>query len=518
MAERFGSQVHPNGGLRFGSQEYVALEGVVAGVVQATETGSDIFAADSYARIVGTVAASESGSDTFASVGLSDLTHTMQAVESPTPDAFLAFGTIVNGSLRFGASEHPSGGVRFGSQSWAPLGPSGAFAASESGSDVFAAAGFLLAVPYTFSAFDVVASFVDYSSESLGAAIDGTLETGYKLLLPVSRPGITFTWEVNASGNPSLRLAQLVGVSAIADVPWYIWDGSSWTAATFSLTDALQGAVFMVETGLDVISIVESVTRFGSIALTEGDPDVMQVVGGVSVAGSLAATDAGADTFAATGAPLYIGVLAATEAATPDVLAALGVVPVAGALAATEAGADTLSANGRLVSTGAMAATESGADSLASIGRVSVSAVFAATESATLDTASVSGSLLVSGAMNAIEQSADTAEVIGELARLAVVAAVESGADVFESDGTVAVSGTLDVTDQLDTFTCFGVRESNGEVVAAELAAIEGGSDRFVARGRIGIIVPIPTFDGPVVTGSSTRVVAVRSRRTSEAA
>lgn len=519
MAVRFGSQQHPSGGLRFGSQEYAAVS-AVAGVLNATESWLDVFAADSYPRINGALAAGEAGSDTLAAGGTSSLLFTMQAREASTPDGFAASGVVtVNlGGYRFGAQTHPLGGLRFGAQSWAALGPNGPLVATESGSDGFASAGFLVDASYTFAAFDILDSFVAYSSESIGAGISGTLDTGNKVMLPVSAPGgISFTWETNDFGNPSLRLAHLVGAQIINDVPWYVWDGSTWTAATFDASDAMQGAVFMVEAGADIFSANAQQTRYGAAALVEAGEDVVAATGAVAVRGSVGVAEVGADTFAANGAPGYSAVLTAYESGD-DVLAAGGTVAVAGVVALTESSSDAFAAAGRLSSTGALTATESGSDAFGAGGFLINGAVLAAIESATPDVAAVSGTVRISGLLGAVEAGADAFASTGRLERSGLVSLVESGVDALDVAGAVLVFGALDATDEPDTFASTGQRESTGDVIAAELAAAEGGADRFVSRGRIGNLVPIPTFDGPIKTSSGTRVVTVRARRTAEAA
>lgn len=520
MALRFGDQQHPSGGLRFGSQEYAPID-AVAGVLHATESGADVFAADSYPRVTGSVAATESGDDTFAASGTSSLARTMQAIEAATPDEFSAVGvvTINVSGYRFGSQVHPGGGLRFGSQRWAALGPSGPLAATEVGDDGLAAAGFLIDAGYTFAEFDILGPFVNYSSESIAAGVLGTLDTGYKVALPVAAPGgITFTWEVNEHGNPSLRLAHLVGARIISNVPWYVWDGGTWTAAAFSASDAMQGAVFMVEAGADIFSANAQQTRFGSAALIESGEDALAVVGRVAVRGALATSETGADTLAGSGAPHYIGSMGAVESADDDVLEADGGVEASGSADLLEIGADSLSAAGRLVSTGEMAATESGSDTLAAIGFLINGAVLAATESSTADVAAFAGSVRVAGRLVCIEAGADAFESTGDLERAGRASLVEVGVDVIEIAGEVLVSGSLAGTDALDTFASTGSRESTGDFIAAELEATEGGADRFVSRGRIGDVVPIPTFDGPVRASSGTRVVKVRSRRNAEAA
>lgn len=520
MAVRFGSQQHPSGGQRFGSQEYAAIN-AAAGDLHASETGADIFAADSYPRVTGSLGATDSGSDTLASSGTSSLLFTMQAHESSVLDGFAASGivTINMGGYRFGSQAHPGGGLRFGSQSWAALGPSGSLVATESGSDGFATVGFLLGASYTFAAFDVLPSFVDYSSESIGAGVVGTLEAGNKVMLPVSAPGgISFSWETNEFGNPSLRLANLVGATIISNVPWYVWDGSAWTVATFDVSDAMQGAVFMTEPGIDIFSANAAQTRYGSAVFNEAGDDFLTAVVGVAVRGALAVSETGTDSLVASGALGYVGAMAAFEGAG-DTLAVSGAVTVAGIGALIESATlDSFTAGGGLVSTGSLAAAEGASDSLSASGFLVNGGALAATESAMPDVASATGVVRVSGALTCIEGGVDTFSSTGRLDRDGQLSMVEIGGDALDIDGEVLVFGALSATDMPDTFASTGTRESTGDIVAAELAAIEGGADRFVSRGRLGDVIPLQTFDGPVNTTSGTRVVVVRSRRTAEAA
>jgi len=511
MAERFGTQVHPSGGLRFGSQTYAAVN-ASAGSMAAVETGLDVFAALAQPSVHGALGATESGADTFAATGISSLSQTMQAHEAGA-DSFIASGLVIAGqSYRFGSQSHPLGGVRFGSASWASLGPYGPMAATESGADTAAAVGWLAGTTYSFAIYDVAASFVDYTTESLGAAITGTLDDGYKVMLPISASGITFAWELNSFGNPSLRLSNLTGATNLSVVPWYVWDGTAWTAATFNVSDALQGAAFMVESGVDVFAGNGSNTRYATVALLETGEDFVQISGSVAVAGALSSAEAGADIFAADGAPGYAGDMTAFESGA-DAFAADGGVVAAGTLAATEAGSDVFASTGSSAATGALAATESGADTFAASASLSSTGSMAATEAATADAFAGSGAVTVTGSLSLTEIGADTFAAVAESERTGALAAAESGADIFSIDGTVAVSGALAAVEENDRFDAVGFREFSGA-----LAAVEVGADRFVARGINGDLVPLQVFDGPVETLSTTRVVGITSRRTAEAA
>lgn len=512
MAERFGSQTHPSGGQRFGSQTYAAVD-ATAGDMAAIETGADVFAADIEPTIHATMSATETGADVLAATGLSSLSQTMQAHESPAPDTMIATGQVIEASsVRFGDQDHPLGGLRFGIQSWAALGPNGPLIAVESGDDTAAAAGWLTDTGYSFEIYEILASFVDYSSESLASAITGTLDDGYKVLLPVSGAGLVFEWELNAFGNPSLRLSSLTGATMLDDVPWFAWDGTTWTESSFDVSDAMQGAAFMVESGVDTFIGNGSQTVYGSMLLTEAAEDFLQVVGGVAVVGSAAASEAGADTFAATGAPSYVGYASLTEDAD-DTIAADGVVAIAGAAAATESGDDVFAAAGGLDNSGDMSAAESGADVLAATGVLSSAGAMAATEEATADVLAGAGVVVVAGAAQLLEAGDDVLAADGILSRVGALAAAEAGDDTVEAAGAVAIAGGLAALELVaDTFAGAGVVPVEGDAVIGEVSLVDGGTDRFVARGIQGDPRPVRNFDGPVVTESSTIVYKVTSR------
>lgn len=441
----------------------------------------------------------------------------MQAHEDPTPDFVVATGFVVGGSVRFGSQVHPAGGLRFGAQAWAGLGPNGPMAAVESGADTAAAIGWLTGVGYSFEIFTVRASFVDYSSESIGLAISGTLDDGYKVLLPIAGPGASLTWEVNDQGNPSLRLSNLTGATNLSGVPWYVWDGSTWTAATFDVSDATQGAVFMVETGADTLSVNGSQTRYGVLALVEAGADFVVIDGGVAISGAFATVEIGADTFAATGSPSYVGAAVLLEAGD-DALAGAGTVAVTGSIATTESAGDAFIAAGVTSIGGALATAESGADTFVAIGGLSIGGALSANESSTADTMAAIGIIRVSGAWASIEHGADGFSSTGRIERIGVAALVEAGFDSFALNGAILVLGALNADEEADRFDAAGFRSFSGNVIAAEIDALEGGSDSFLARGLARDLPPIPDFDGQMSEGSGTKQFTIRSRQQAAAA
>jgi hypothetical protein len=518
MAERFGSQQHPSGGLRFGSQTYTPID-AVAGVLDTLEAGNDAFAADSYPRVNGSLAAEESGSDVLGASGSSSLLFTMHAIESPTSDALIAAGSVTTSALRFGSQTHPGGGLRFGSQVWATLGPSGQLSASESGLDTAVVGGWVEQSAYKFSLFTILADFVDYGVESLGSAITGTLDDGYKVMLPITGPGVSLAWEVDSFGHPSLRLEHVAGPGIIDNIPWYVWDGFTWTGAQFGISDALQGAAFLVESGADTFLAAGANTIVATVALVEDSGDALDIAGLVSLIGAVSALEvATPDVLQASGFPWYIGIVNLLENDGDDDSASFsGTVAVSGTASAAETFADSFAAAGGPVLSATLATAESGSDAFSVAGRLESAGVMAAAESG-VDALAADADLLVSGAANLADAGADTAAVSGSLTRLGSAPLRELDGDVIEASATVHVSGSVAMADALDSFAAFLTRESTGEVGAAELDAQEGGADRFVSRGRIGNVVAIPTLDGPVITSSSTRVVTVRARRTAEAA
>lgn len=519
MDIRFGAQAHPLGGLRLGDQEYAPLTGNAAGYMAAAESGLDTFEAEAEPTIQAAMAAVETDYDALAADGISSLSQTMQAVEDATPDELTVFGTITQGSLRFGGQTHPMGGLRFGSQSWAALGPNGPLEATEAGADTAAAAGWLVPAGYQYAAYTVQAAFVSYGTDSLGSSITGTLDDGNVVLLPVAATGIAFAWEVNEFGAPSLRLASLTGAEILDDVPWFVWDGATWTTAALSVSNAMQGAAFLVETGLDIFSAAGAGVASGAAVLVEVGDDSAEIIGAVAVRGTMAAAESGDDVLAATGFPGYAGIMAANEDIdAPDVLESSGDVAVSGDLGATEAGTDVFAAVGVRTSSGDLAATESGSDTMAAAGRLSSTGTMAATEASTADTAEATGTVRVSGVLSATEAGADAFEAAGSAARTGTLAANEAGADTAAVDGEAAISGAVAAAEAgADLLTATGEAPREGIVTIVEL--VEGGGDRFVARGFNGTPPPVPDFDGPVTVGSGSARYTITSRKqTPEAA
>jgi hypothetical protein len=512
MAERFGSQTHPSGGQRFGSQTYAAID-AVAGTLSMVEAGSDVFAGSSYPRATGAMAAAEAGPDLFAAAGISSRSYTLQAYESPAPDQFIAAGAVVMLAHRFGDQDHPLGGLRFGSQSWAALGPNGPMAATEAGSDTFAAVGWQEASPYVYQMYTIFNPFVNYSAESLASSLVGSFDTGDKVMLPVSGPGCTFEWEFNSANAPTMRLLRYTGATPLSGIPWFAWNGS-WTQASFSVSDATQGAVFMVEAGADTFTANGSETVYGLADMIESGEDFVEVFGGTELVGTMEAIEtAASDTFAADGAPGYTGDVALYEF-DADTFAGTAQLIVTGALAAAESGADTFASSGAQGVTGSMAATEAGDDTLSSAGGVAVTGAMAATETATADTFAATGGPIITGDLAIVEIGDDAFASVGITERVGYLELIEAGDDTLAATGAAVITGSLAATDAPDTFFAYGQRESSGT-----LAAIETGSDRFVASGYEGDPPPpVPDFDGPRIITSGTLRYIPRSKRRAEAA
>lgn len=107
----------------------------VVGVMAATETGTDTFAAEGDVIVTGTMAATETGVDTFSAEGTVEVTGSMAAVETGV-DVFAATGSVaVQGSMA---------AVETGVDVFAATGTvavQGTMAATETGVDTFAATG-----------------------------------------------------------------------------------------------------------------------------------------------------------------------------------------------------------------------------------------------------------------------------------------------------------------------------------------------------------------------------------------
>lgn len=138
----------------------------------------------------------------------------------------------------FGNGQSALGDYAFGDGSFVAQWPVANLAVADATTGTFSSSSFLASPLYQYQLFDILAEFVNYSTESIGYGIVGTLDTGYKVLLPISGQGAVIEWELNSSGNPSLRVSKLSNIAYVNNAPWYVYNGSAWTASTFSLSIA----------------------------------------------------------------------------------------------------------------------------------------------------------------------------------------------------------------------------------------------------------------------------------------
>ena len=332
----------------------------------------------------------------------------------------------------------------------------GTLAATETGSDTFAATGDVH-VKGSLAASETGADTFAATGSVASAAITGTLAA-------TEAGADTFA----ALGDVIVK-GQLAATEAGADA----------FAATGDVL--VRGSLAVSETGADAFTSSGKVLVRGALAATEAAADSFAATGKVIVKGSLAASEAGADTFASTGKVIVRGALAATEAGA-DAFAAAGDVIVQGAMAATEAGADVFFGNGtsQITSAGTLAATETGNDTASVTGQVFVRGALAATE-AGADTFASTGRVVVNGALSASESGADGFAAEGAVLVRGTFSATETGTDTLDSTGTVLVRGSLGATETgSDIFVGGG-----GAPIMGLLDATEAGADSFSASGAI---------------------------------
>ena len=240
-------------------------------------------------------------------------------------------------------------------------------------------------------------------------------------------------------------------------------------------TQGSTGTIAATESGSDTFAATGDVVVSGTLAATETGSDTFQGSGAAVASGDLAATETGSDTFFASGTQVSTGTLAATETGS-DTFSASGDVIISGTVSATETSSDTFYAVGGNVSAGSLAAAETGADTFAATGSVLVAGTLAATEQA--DTFSATGNVLVSGTLAATEIGQDTFSSAGGAVVAGTLAATETGSDTFAASGTQVATGTLAATEQSDTFSATG-----NVIVSGTLAATESGRDTFLSYG-----------------------------------
>lgn len=237
----------------------------------------------------------------------------------------------------------------------------------------------------------------------------------------ISDPAITGTMAATETGSDAFSATGSLVVR-----------GSLAVSETGADTLAASGDVFVrgslagTETGTDTASSTGKVIVSGAAAGTEAGTDTLAASGTVQdrvATGTLAATEAGSDTLASTGNVRVAGALASSEAGS-DVFASSGTVIVGGALAASETGSDVATSTGKVLVQGTAAATETGLDVLyASGGNIPATGSMASTEAA--DTASMTGRVLVQALLAASETGADTSSMAGQIIVTGVLSALE---------------------------------------------------------------------------------------------
>lgn len=360
----------------------------------------------------------------------------------------------------------------------------GTFAATETGSDTFAAAGDVH-VKGSLAASETDADTFAATGSVASAAITGALaatEAGQD----------TFA----AAGNVHIKgtlAATEMGQDAFAAVGAVIVKGSLAASETGADTFASSGKVLVrgtlaaSEAGSDTVAATGKVVFQGSLASSEVGADTLAATGQVIVRGSLAASEAGADTWAATGQVIVQGALAANETGA-DIFFGNGSsqITTAGNLAATETGSDTASASGKVLVSGALAASEAGADALASTGKVLVHGNLAAAETGA-DAFAAAGQVLVRGALNASETGTDTLASTGQVLVRGGLASTEAGADIFAGGGGAVIVGSLAASETgADSLVASGAITNpprTGTLAATEAADTFGG---YVAPGYVG--------------------------------
>ena len=445
------------------------------GLTNGVEYEFALFAARNSATPTNNILFTGSASIANASAGI---TGTLAATESGS-DTFAATGTVqVKGSLS---------ATETGSDTFAATGDvfvQGSLAASETGADTFSATG-SVTVQGALSATEAGSDTFAATGTVTAGGVTGTLaatETGSDTFSANGSVLVQGSLAATESGSDAFSATGTVTVQGSLSANE---SGSDTFAATGAIR--VQGALAATESGADTFAATGTVQVKGTLAATESGSDTFAATGAVRVQGTLSATETGADTFASTGAVQVKGALAATESGS-DTFASTGSILVQGSLSATESGDDTFAATGTVGFTGitgTMAATETGADTFAASGTVRVQGALSATESGA-DAFAASGSVKVQGTLSASESGADTFSATGKVQVKGSLAASESGSDTFTASGKVTVKGSLAATESgADTFAATGTVTLSG--ITGNMAASESGSDSFAASGVVRI-------------------------------
>lgn len=145
--------------------------------------------------------------------------------------------------------------------------------------------------------------------------------------------------------------------------------GSDTFAATGQLTSGISGTMAATESGTDAFVGTGKVIVKGSLAVSETGADVFAATGSVPRTGAFAAVETGSDSFSSTGKVVVQGALACAETGS-DTFSASGFVKVQGTLAVSEDGSDTFYATGKEERVGSLAASEEGSDGFTADGSV----------------------------------------------------------------------------------------------------------------------------------------------------
>jgi len=221
-------------------------------------------------------------------------------------------------------------------------------------------------------------------------------------------------------------------------------------------TVLVSGSLAATESGSDTFAATGgAIVITGSLAASESGNDTIAATGNVPVLGALAATETGSDTLAGLGTILVQGALTATEGGA-DTLVSSGTVRVAGALSAQESGSDIFSGSGVGVSSGVLTAAEGGPDTASLLGLILVSGNAIIVETGS-DTAASTGSVRVSGGLAASEGLGDTAAFAGAILLSGSLSANEGGQDTFAAAGGLGVNGLMAALEVgSDTFAATG--------------------------------------------------------------
>lgn len=234
----------------------------------------------------------------------------------------------------------------------------------------------------TGDSFFNIAETVSFKSDDVTGTMAAT-ESGSDIFAAsgmVSDPSVSGAMSATEAGADALAGSGGLVVTGVASATESGVDTASASGAV-----SVQGTAAAGEAGSDSASSAGLVSISGTVSGVEGGADSASAAGTLSVAASLAAAEAGADGFSATGsvqAEGIIGVLAAAESGS-DSLAASGAVESTGVLEAAEAGSDGFEADGTVEASsvfGSLSTVEAGADAVAAFAAILVDGMLSAAE------------------------------------------------------------------------------------------------------------------------------------------